>query len=271
MKTIAIILLLTLAVTPLFGDEEESEGDEKIKDTIKKIEEAEKEKEQDSGGWDDDGEEEDGCSDACFELGCQFFGEFCLDIFGEIFWQYAAGIRFAPYPYAEAVDFDFTILAYPGSMYQKIASLQTGADFSMHFDGTYGNTNRLTAQLTGLQLNIFNQTIFSTSESLSFVSCNGGLSLLIGGFDLSGFAGVYIVTTTGDAVFSLGLSSRVFFPRKLYLDVYGLYAFLGEGILHVITTLNLAIWRFSVGLGYNVNFIVGDVYSGPCLKVNFWL
>jgi hypothetical protein len=39
----------------------------------------------------------------------------------------------------------------------------------------------------------------------------------------------------------------------------------------VITSLNFPIWRFSVGLGYSYNLIVGDVYSGPCLKVNFWL
>lgn len=260
MKAIALIVLLTLALFPLFADEEESEGDKKIKDTIRKIEEAERER--DSGRCkDDEDDADDGCFDACFDF---------LDFF-LAFLEYASLVRFAPYPYADAVDFDFSTLDYDDLEDYKIAYLQVGTDLSTHFDDTYGNTNRLTAQLSALQLNIFNQTIFSSNESLSFLSVNGGLSLLIRSVDLSGFAGAYFVITTGDAVFSTGLSCRIFFPGRIYLDVYGLYAFLGEGILHVITSLNLAIWRFSIGLGYNYNQIVGDVYSGPCLKVNFWL
>jgi hypothetical protein len=245
------------------ADDDEAEGDEKILETIKKIQEEAEEEEEDSG-WDD---KEDGDNGFC---GCLM--EACFEIGVELFWEYAIHLRFAPYPYAPSVGYNFSALDYHDFSNQKVACFNLASDLSTHFDGTYGNTNRLTAQLTGAQLNVFNQTIFASSVSLETVSINAGLSLLIGDFDLSGFAGAYIVATTGTGYVSAGISSRIFFPARLYLDLYGLYAFVSEdrGILHLIGSLNFAIWRFSVGAGYNYNNYLGDVYAGPCLKISFW-
>ena len=261
MKALWIILLLLLPLSMIAA---EDEGDEKILETIKKIQEEAEEEEEEDSDWDDDDEGDGLCGcllDACFEIG------------GELFWEYAIHIRFAPYPYAPAVGYNFSSLDYHDFGNRKFASFNLASDLSTHFDGTYGNTNRLTAQLTGAQLNVFNQTIFASSISLSTVSINAGLSLLIGDFDLSGFAGAYLVTTTGTGYVSAGISSRIFFPGRLYLDLYSLYAFVSKdtGILHLIGSLNFAIWRFSIGAGYNYSNFVGDVYGGPCLKISFWL
>lgn len=269
MKTLWIILLLLLPLSMIAADDGEPEGDEKILETIKKIQE-EAEEEEDSD-WDEEDEDDGLCGcllEGCFEL---------MDSeFGELLWEYMLYIRFSPYPYAPSVDYNFSAVDYLESGSRKVTSLQVSSDLSTHFDRTYGNTNRLTAQLSALQLNVFNQTIFASSEVLPVVSVNAGLSLLIGSFDLSGFAGTYLFTRTGDVMASAGLSSRIFFPGGLYLDVYSLYAFVSSssGILHLITSLNLAVWRFSVGVGYNYNnFGGGDdyIYDGPCMKISFWL
>jgi hypothetical protein len=267
MKAIWVIVLLLLPLSMLPAEDQDPEGDEKILETIRKIQE-EEEKEKEYHG---DEEDDDGCS------GCSLFfdgcGDGCGEFGGELFWNYMLYVSFAPYPYAPSVDFYFSELDYRESAEQKITSFQASADLSTHFDGTYGNTNRLTAQLSALQLNVFNQTTFATSVSLSNLSVNLGVSLLIRNFDLTGFAGTYVITTTGTFKVSAGLSSRIFFPGRVYLDLYGLYAFLSEnaGILHLMGSLNFSIWRFSIGAGYNYNNFVGDVYAGPCLKVSFWL
>jgi hypothetical protein len=190
-----------------------------------------------------------------------------------VFWEYCTSVRFYDYPYAEPAGYRFNTMSHlePGN--RKFASLQASADLANHFDGTWGNINRLTFQLAALHFDLYNQTTFSRSTSLSLVSFNAGLSLLLGNFTLSGFCGGYVVNTTGTVTFSAGLSSRIFLPGRLYLDIYNLYAFLNGAaqFRHLTATLNLALWRFSVGAGYNYSLIVGNVFAGPCLKVSFWL
>ncbi|UCF96769.1 MAG: hypothetical protein JSV89_16550 [Spirochaetaceae bacterium] len=274
MKAIWIALLLILPI--YLAAAQEDEGDEKILETIKKIqEETEKQQEEDSSS-DDYDDDDDGC------LGCQLLFEGCAYFFdeegcgegiGELLWQYFTSLRFSPYPYSAQTEYRFSSVDYQDFENQKITSIQVSADLATHFDGTYGNINRLTAQLSALQLNVFNQTIFSKSASLTALSVNTGLSLLIGDFDLSTFAGAYLLTTTGTFMFSVGISSRLFLPARLYLDVYNLYAFLNgvTQFTHLAASLNLVVWRLSIGAGYNYNRIVGDIYSGPCLKIGFWM
>jgi hypothetical protein len=266
MRAIWIVLLLILPLSTVTADDQDSEGDEKILETIKKIQE---EEEEEGNYYDDD--DDDDCS------GCDLLLDGCLELLdsgmAEIIWVYFLSLRFAPYPYATGVGYNFSSFAYQDLPEQQVTSVQLSADLSYHLDGTYGNVNRLAAQLSALHLNVFNQTIFATSESLSAVSVNAGLSLFIGNFDLNGFAGTYLLTTTGTYMFSTGLSSRIFLPGNLYLDVYNLNAFLHGRVrfVHLLASLNYSIWRFSIGAGYNYNSIVGDIYHGPCIKLSFWL
>jgi hypothetical protein len=265
MKALWIILLLLLPLSMIAAEDGEDEGDEKILETIKKIQEEAEDKDSDQ-----DDDDEDGCS------GCSLFLEGCGDgcdgLGGELFWDYMSYLSFAPYPYAPSVDYYFSTVDYRQFAERKLTSIQASVDLSTHLDGTYGNINRLTAQLSAVQLNVFNQTIFASTVSLSTLSANAGLSLFIGNFDLTGFVGTYVVTTTGTFLLSGGISTRIFFPGRLYLDLYSLYAFLSEnaGILHLIGSLNFAIWRFSVGAGYNFSLFVDEIFAGPCVKISFW-
>jgi len=267
MRVIWIVLLLFLPLSTVSADDQDNDGDEKILETIRKIQEEEEEE----GNYYDDDDDDDCCS------GCDLLFDGCLELLdsglAEIILQYFVSLRFAPYPYADGAGYQFSSLEYRHLEKQKATSVCASADLSNHLDGTYGNVNRLTAQLTALHLNVFNQTIFATSESLSAVSVNAGLSLFIGNFDLNGFAGTYLLTTTGTFMFCTGLSSRIFLPGNLYLDVYNLNAFLNGRVrfVHLLASLNYSIWRFSIGAGYNYNSIVGDIYHGPCLKLSFWL
>jgi hypothetical protein len=266
MKFLWITVLLTLPLFCAVSQDQEKEGDEKIKDTIKQIqEEAEKEKEEEAET--DDENDGDGCS------GCQAFGEIFGDIFSEFFWEYALSIRFADYPYAENADYfhNTSIFRYPGA--DKVASLQAAADLSTHFDGTYGIVNRISAQLTTLHANFYNQSIFASSEWLSVMSINGGLSLSIQNFLLTCFAGGYKVNVLDNFILSFGLSSQLFLPARFYLDLYNLNAVLNDSIqfVHWTVSLNYALWRFSLGVGYNYSRFINSVYSGPSLKVCFWL
>jgi hypothetical protein len=266
MKAILVILLLLFPLTMIPADDQEPEGDDKILEAIRRIQEEEEEQEEEeTDSWDED----DGDTCAGCDIGCEIFGE----LFGELFWEYILSLRFAPYPYAEQSAFRYSTLVFEPGEPQKFASLQSSADLSVHFDGTYGNCNRLSAQLSALHFNLFNQILFSSSEFLSVLSVNGGLSLVIGSFDLSAFAGVYKPNIINSFSTSMGLSSRLFLPGGLYLDVYNLNAFLGDTVrfIHLAASLNYSIWRFSIGLGYNYSNIVDIIFKGPCFKVSFWL
>ena len=129
MRLLWIAVLLTLPLCLVMAQEEEKEGDEKIRDTIKQIqEEAEEESEEET----ETEEESDG--DSCW--GCQSFFEIFLDIFGEFFWEYALQIRFADYPYAENSDYFHNTSAFRYPREEKAVSLQAATDLSTHLDGT---------------------------------------------------------------------------------------------------------------------------------------
>ena len=266
MKFLWIAVLLTLPLFFAVSQDQEKEGDEKILETIKKIqEEAEKAKE----GEAETEEESDG--DSC--SGCQSFFEIFLDIFGEFFWEYATAIRFADYPYAENSDYFHNTSAFRYPREEKAASVQASTDLSIHFDGTYGNVNRISAQFTTLHANFYNQSIFASSEWFSIMSLNGGLTLSIQNFILSCFAGGYKLNILDNTILSFGISSQLFLPGRFYLDVYNLDAVLNGTIqfVHWTVSLNYALWRFSLGIGYNYNRFIDSEFSGPCLKVCFWL
>jgi len=121
-------LLLPLSMIP--AQDQEAEGDEKIEDTIKRIqEEAEEEEEGEAeGGVEDEG-------DSC--AGCQIFGEIFGEILGELFWQYMFSVRFAPYPYAEQSLFRYSTLVFepgePGRLYLDLYSLYAFLNDTIRF------------------------------------------------------------------------------------------------------------------------------------------
>jgi hypothetical protein len=146
------------------------------------------------------------------------------------------------------------------------------ADLCSLFDGTFGNINRTATHLAAFHLNFYNQNIFAASEAISVVSVNGGLSLIVRGFVLSGYLGVYKLEFLDTCQLSFGLSAQVFVPARLYLDIYNLNAVLnGVRFAHLTGSLNWAACKFAVGEGYDYSRLAGFIYSGPCLRIRFWL
>jgi hypothetical protein len=250
---------------PVYKARTNSEGDEKIEETKDKIkEEAEKAKEEERKRQEEKEEEEEEEEE---DEGSPFF-----ELLFWYFIEYASKIRFADYPYEGSADYYHNTSIYMAPEKEKIISLQLASDASYHFDETYAVTNRITGQITGIHANLFQQTIFSASESFSVVSLNGGLSFFLQDFILSGFVGFYKLNFLDDFLFSFGFMLQLFLPANFYIDFYNLNAVLIEvPFTHLAVSLNYAFWRFSIGLGYNFNKFVDVVYDGPCIKICFWL
>ena len=250
---------------PLFKVRTNSEGDEKIEETKDKIkEEAEKARKEQKKKEEEKKEEE---KEEKEEESSPF-----LDILFWFFVEYSSKIRFSDYPYERSVGYYYNTSIYMSPEAGKIFSLQVASDASYHFDETYANTNRISAQITGVHANFFNQTIFSASESFSVISLNGGISLFLQDFVLSSFIGFYKLNFLDDFLLSFGFMLQLFLPANFYIDFYNLNAVLIEvPFTHLAVSLNYALWRFSIGLGYNFNKFIDTVYDGPCIKVCFWL
>lgn len=256
---LALLLLFPLATG--LADEGEGGGDQKIQDTIERIQEAQEDPEEQP---DQDIDEEDEEQSLLFEI--------LARIFAEIFWEYAFSVRFADYPYAENVDFFYSTTAFLDPWQTKAVSLSGASSLSYHFDGTAGNINRAGLHLGAFHLNIYNQNILSRHEAIAVLSANGGFSLILRGFALSGYLGVYRLSFLDTCQLSFGLASQIFLPAHLYLDIYNLNAVLNTvRFVHLTASLNWTARRFTAGLGYDYSNLAGFVYSGPCLRVGFWL
>ena len=104
------------------------------------------------------------------------------------------------------------------------------------------------------------------------MSLNGGFSLIVKGFVLNAFLGVYKLDFLDTAQLSFGLSGRLFLPAHLYLDLYTLNTVLNTvRFNHLLASLNWTSRRFAVGVGYDCTRLAEFVYDGPCLRLSFWL
>ncbi len=268
MKTASIfILLMILPVLFVFTEDSEKEGEEKILDAIEQIqseaeeEETEERETEDEGKKDREKQEEDnGFCEAFWEL------------FFKILFEYSFTMRFADYPYAENSTYYYNTSTLLDPDERKIVSLQLATDFSYHFDGTFGNTNRVNLQLAAVHGNLFNQYIFAGSTRISVFSVNGGFSFFLQNFLLNGYLGAYKLSALDRYLLSFGFSSQFFFPAGFFIDIYNLNSGVNTvQFVHLSVNPNYTIWRFTFGVGYNYNRFVSTVFSGPCLKVSFWL
>jgi len=257
-----VVLLACLLLLPLAAASADEEGDEKIRETIKDIEEAEKEQKRKPPRRIEEEEEDDGC----------LLGDILARIFSEIFWQYAASVRFADYPYAGNASYVYSVsaLRFPGET--KFVSAHGATQLACHFDGTFGNVNRAAVELAAFHLNFYNQNIFAATQSITVLSVNGGFSLIVRGFVLNGYLGIYRLDFLDSCRLSFGLSGRLFLPARLYLDLYNLNSVVGSArCVHLLSSLNWTVGRFAVGLGYDYSRLGDFTYHGPCLRLSFWL
>jgi hypothetical protein len=278
-KYVPVLLSLVLAVAMSCATVKSGgsgdEGDQKIKDTIEDIrkkeaqarkereERREQEEAEEEEWWRQDPGEDEGDS-----------GRYDGEEEGEGFnWlEYAFAVRFAAYPYAPGSPYAFCTSTWDHPEETKFYALQVNSSAAYHFDGTYENLNRLTFQLTAFHFNLVQQSFFATSERFSLLSINAGCSLVLPDFLLNGYAGAYWLDFLDGPLLSFGVSSQLFLPGGFYLDLYNLNAVLESlWIMHLTGSLNFAVWRFGLAVGYTYNNFAGSVYQGPSLGISFWL
>lgn len=260
-RRVFLAVLLLAALGPGFAESgDEEQGEEKIKKTIEAIQQAAEEEEEEEEYVADD---EDAGSSLL---------EFLFQIFADIFLEYALSVRFADYPYALNAHYVYSTFAFLDPRETKIVSAHAVTDLASHLDGTFGNVNRVTLALTAFHFNFYNQNIFAGSEFLSVVSANGGCSLVVRGFVLNAFLGVYRISALASSQLSFGLSSQLFLPGHLYLDLYSLNSVRNAARFnHLTASLNWGLRRFSLGLGFDCARLADFTYCGPCLRAGFWL
>jgi hypothetical protein len=255
------MLLCTAFGAAADGD---AEGDRKIRDTIEKAREAEERARSQRPPEPRESEEEDEGEGGLFS--------FFFELFFEVMLAHGMSLRFADYPYSPESEFLYNTSAWVLPDETKWLSLQLASDMANHFDGTWGNSNRLALQLSGVHIDVYNLQIFGESEWLSLLSVNGGLTFFVPSFLLSGFIGAYKLDVLEDTYLSFGFLCQVFLKPRLHLEVFNLNAAIGDQVWsHWQATAGLSLSRFSLGGGWHYNRIAGTVYSGPCLRGGFWL
>ena len=264
-KKILIGFLIGLLATSLLYTEGTSlSGEDKIKDMKERIEEEEAnpgEQNQKDGAAGVQEEEEEDC----------FFADLLFEIF-KILLMYSFTARFAEYPYSPNDDFNFNVSSLEHPDEHKIANLQLSVDTSYLQQSTWGVSSIFSAHLTAINLNGLYQYIFSGGEDFYIRSLNGGLSFILPGVLLNGFAGVFEHEYVDPKLLSFGLSTQIYLPFNLILDIYNLNAYYHSlGFHHLSAMLKYAMWRVNIGVGYNYNEYAGVIFEGPMIKVSFWL
>ncbi len=186
--------------------------------------------------------------------------------------QYLTSLRFAAYPYAPESPYFYNTSTWIRPDEEKRVSLQVSSGVADHLDGTWGNSWRAVGQISALHVNLYTLGIFGETESLRVVSANVGLTFFLPGFLLTGFFGGYGMEGLESAYLSAGFACQLFLPGRVHADVFGVSSVFGDELFaHLEATLEVSLWRFSLGAGWHYNTIAGVVFSGPCARATFWL
>jgi hypothetical protein len=184
-------------------------------------------------------------------------------------------VRYDDYPYANGSDFNFRSTQNLDNTSNKIAFLYSSVEtayLGKDIRDTYGVTVKLSCNIYSLHLNYFYQDIFSSEESLTLYSVNGGVSFALPNFTLTPFLGIFYIESLKEARFSYGANLQVFLPANYIIDLYSLNSWYGSlNFNNFSASLNYAFYRFNIGLGFNYNNYAGVKFSGPLAKLSFWL
>ncbi|MQY76190.1 MAG: hypothetical protein GH155_00995 [Spirochaeta sp.] len=232
---------------------------ERIKEEETKPEEQNQENKSTGVQEDEEGEED------------SFFADLLIDLFSVLLF-YSFTARFAEYPYSPNDDFNFNVSSFNYPDEHRIANLQLSVDTSYLQQSTWGTSSKFSGHLTAINFNGFYQYIFSGKEDFYIRSLNGGLSFILPGVLLNGFAGVFEHQDVDPKLVSFGLSTQIYLPLNFILDIYNLNAYYHSlGFHYLSAMLNYAVWRANIGVGYNYNDYAGVLFQGPMVRFSFWL
>lgn len=280
-----IILVIFLVFFPSFAEEESAEEKSRIQEVKEKIAEEEERKEEKSEEKEEEKEKEKEKEKDKHKKKSKDSDDSDSDFFYWIFRSlydgfsdFLTNVRYADYPYARGSDLYFCGSINSESSPTKFAFLNSsveasylGKDTSDNSDN-YGVTAKVYGNFFSLHLNYFYQRIFSSEESLTLYSINGGISFASHSFMLTPFLGAFYIETLKGEQFSLGANLQIFLPANFIMDLYTLNSSYGSlNFNNFSASLNYAFSRFNIGLGYNYNNYADAIFSGPLVKISFWL
>jgi hypothetical protein len=201
------------------------------------------------------------------------------DYYPDIFWVYDdvyPDVTYYDYTYVDDSD-----LIYPSTTHEyirprKIIFLNSSVEaayLGKDINDTYGVTAKVSANLYSFHFNCFYQNIFSSEESLTLYSINGGYSFTAQNVMLTPFIGAFYIEPLEKARFSYGANLQIFFPDKYNLDLYTLNSWYGSlNFNNFSASLNRVFYnRLNIGMGFNYNNYAGVSFSGPIVKLSLWL
>jgi hypothetical protein len=285
-KVIAFFFLLLFITGIAFTETTLYSGDDKIDEIQKRIDEekARQKKEKEQNQEEDDGEESsclsglfEGCLEGLFNSdsysdqrdtdqgsgGCEFS---LLDF------SLLEAFSYAPFPYAGDWGNDIVRCRNTGKANNKWGFLTASVAGSYLFENTKSLTTLLEANFFIIHMNGFYQYTMAESKSMNIFSINGGISIPLQSVLFNFFCGFFNYDYIGSPRFSFGVSTKIFLPANLYLDIYNTNSFFGSLGFHILNaSLNLAFRRLSVGAGYRFHSYAGVIFQGPELKLSVWI
>ena len=283
-KVISFFFLLLFITGIAFTETTLYSGDDKIDEIQKRIDEEKerqkKEKEKDDG-------EESSCLSGLFE-GC-LEGLFNSDSYSDqqdtdqgsggceldcslLDFSLLEAFSYAPFPYAGDWGNDIVRCKNTGNAKTKWGFLTASVAGSYLFENTKSLTTLLEANFFIIHMNGFYQFTMAESKTMNIFSINGGISFPLQSALVNCFCGFFAYDYIGSPRFSFGVSTKIFLPANLYLDIYNTNAFFGSlGFYILNASLNLALRRFTVGAGYRFHSYAGVIFQGPELKLSVWI
>ena len=179
---------------------------------------------------------------------------------------------YAPFPYAGDWGNDIVRCRNTGNANNKWGFLTASVAGSYLFENTKSLTTLLEANFFIIHMNGFYQYTMAESKTMNIFSINGGLSIPLQSVLFNFFCGFFNYDYIGSLLFSFGVSTKIFLPANLYLDIYNTNAFFGSLGFHILNaSLNLALRRLTVGAGYRFHSYAGVIFQGPELKLSVWI
>lgn len=196
----------------------------------------------------------------------------------DIYWVYDNTYydrTYYDYTYVDDSDLIYERPIYTEQPRRRIAFLTSSVEaayLGKDIRDTFGATAKISANLYSLHFNCFYQNIFSSEESLTLYSINGGYSFATQNFIVTPFIGAFYIEPLEEARLSYGANLQVFLPDNFNLDLYTINSSYGSLNFHNFSaSLNREFYRFNVGIGFNYNNYAGVSFSGPIARLSFWL
>ncbi len=200
------------------------------------------------------------------------------DYYPDSYWIYDdiyPDVSYYDYTYIDDSD-----LIYPNPRHEyrqprKIIFLNSsleGTYLGKDIDDTYGVTAKVSANLYSFHFNCFYQNVFSSEESLTLYSINGGYSFTVENVTLTPFIGAFYIEPLEEAELSYGADLQISLPDNYNLDLFTLNSSYGSLNFHNFSaSLNRTFHIFNIGMGFNYNNYAGVSFSGPLARLSFSL